>query len=450
LNSRRILILVFTFLVFLAVYFAVYKTSDVRTAIIWSFFVALAGLYCSYWFKQTVLISSSIACIIVLFSLKKCPFYVLSMCLVFIAIIPLPYYFYLKSREIRKEFFARSALLRIRRKKSLLKRKESSEERQKYESDMKRINQLYITGRELFKCVSKEEYAQVILNSIGKKSGVIGCGVFEKTKFNWKMLVSSGVLQNKNLTSYIDSLEFSRNAKRCSVVNSEEFENRAFKMIYWPLKMEDKLLGCVLMVTRREYVDVYIEEGAIFGSQISLGLERINFFSEISEKSRIDGLTGLYLKRYFLQRLGLEMGRERRYRDGFYILMLDLDYFKSVNDKYGHLVGDRVLIAVAKIISSTVRPGDLVGRYGGEEFIVLMPTINIKEVKSIANKIRDFVQEARFRENGAKFNVTISIGISCSSKNSAEPEFIINTADKALYKAKNRGRNQVVLYDEII
>jgi len=448
--NRKILVLIFTFLVLVGLYFAIPSTNAVRNTIIWAFFIALAGLYYSYWFKNIVLISSSVACITVLSSVKEYPFYILSVCLVFTAIIPLPYYFHLKSRKLKKELFAKSTHLKIKREKILLKYKESFDERQKYETNVRRINQLYVVGKELFKCVSKEEYAQIILNSIEKKSGVIGCSVFEKTKFDWKILISSGVLQNKNLISCMDSLKFSKYAKKCTVINNKEFENCAFKIIYWPLKIEDELLGCVLIAVRIEYVAICIEEGAILGSQISLGLKRINFFSEISEKSRIDGLTGLYLRRYFLQRLNLEMEREKRYSDGFYILMLDLDYFKSVNDKYGHLTGDKVLMNIAKTVSSAVRPSDLIGRYGGEEFIILMPMINEKEIKSVANKIKDFVQSVVFQEKGDKFNVTISIGISCNSKNIADPNFIINTADKALYEAKNRGRNQVVLYDEIV
>jgi diguanylate cyclase (GGDEF)-like protein len=358
----------------------------------------------------------------------------------------LPYYFYLKSKNLKKELFERNVLLKIKRKKILLEHKESLAERQRYESNMERIRQFYIIGEKLFKCVSKDEYSQIVLNYIEKKLQTVGCCIFERVKFSWKRLVSSGALRDKS----INSLEFLKDSKKCSIIKNEEFENCDFKMVYWPLKIEDELIGYILILTGIDYADVCVEEGLIFTPQISLCLERINFFSEISEKSRNDGLTGLYLKRYFLQRLDLEMERKKRYNDGFYILMLDLDYFKNVNDRYGHLMGDKVLANIARLILSTVRPGDLVGRYGGEEFIILMPTISREEVKIIANKIKNSVQNVIFKENGNKFNVTISIGIGCNSKNIADINFIINTADKALYKAKNNGRDQVVLYDEIL
>jgi diguanylate cyclase (GGDEF)-like protein len=346
-----------------------------------------------------------------------------------------------------RELSKKNRGLKIKHREILLKYKESCKEKRKYEDSVKRIMQLYVTGRKLFQCVSKEEYAEIVLNFLKKMHGIAGCGIFEKIKFDWSALVCSGVLQNRDLIPYIDSLEFSRDRKYI-IVDNEEFDSCNFKILCWPLKIKSGLLGCVVVVAETKYISRYIEEGSIFAPQISLGLERVNFFHEIYEKSRNDGLTGLYLKRYFLQRLDLEMQREKRYSSGFYILMLDLDYFKRVNDKYGHLIGDKVLAEVAGIILSVVKPGDLVARYGGEEFIILMPVINEKEVKIAAEKIKDSVQHIVFKENGDVFSVTVSIGISCNSRNISDPDFIINAADKALYRAKNRGRNQIVLYNE--
>jgi len=414
---------------------------------VWAFFIALAGLYYSLWYRNAVLIFSGAACFAVLSLAGKCPFSALTACLVFLAVIPLPRYFYLKSKKFIRELSEKNRTLKIKHKEILLKYKESCDEKRKYEDNVKRIMQLYVTGRKLFQCVSKEEYAGIVLNFLKKMPGIVGCGIFEKIKFNWNILVYSGVLQNKNLIPYIESLEFSRDRKYY-IVNSKEFDSRNFKILCWPLEIKSGLLGCVVVVAETKYLSKYIEEGSIFAPQISLGMERVNFFHEISEKSRNDGLTGLYLKRYFLQRLDLEMRRGKRYSSGFYILMLDLDYFKRVNDKYGHLIGDKVLAKVAEVILSAVKPGNLVARYGGEEFIILMPVIDEKEVKITAEKIKDSVQDIIFEENGDIFNVTVSIGISCNSRNISDPNFIINAADKALYKAKNMGRNQVVLYDE--
>ena len=124
--------------------------------------------------------------------------------------------------------------------------------------------------------------------------------------------------------------------------------------------------------------------------------------------------------------------------------MLDIDFFKKVNDTYGHLVGDKVLVAVSKILFKSVRPGDLTGRYGGEEFIVLLPMVSEEQVLQIAENIRSSVQKTKFNENNFTFSVTISIGIAKYNNNTTSND-VISLADKALYEAKQTGRNKIII-----
>ncbi|MCA6072826.1 MAG: GGDEF domain-containing protein [Endomicrobium sp.] len=448
--NRKILNLIYILLTLAVLYFLMPSSGG---AIVWASFISLAGFYYAQWFKKAVFITSSIACAIALFFVKEYPFSTLSACLIFISLIPLPYYFYIKSGKLKKDFSAKIRVLKIKHSEILEKYKESFDERQKYEDETERIIQFYVACKKLSNCAVEEEYVKIILNALDEKARMIGCSILEKIKFEWKLLASSGILKDKDLVPYVHSLKFLGRDKNFNILDSlysKELDNRNFGTIYWPLKIEEELLGCIVIVTEMIDVDRYMEEGLIFAPHISLGLKRINLFDEISEKSRIDGLTGLYLRRYFLNRLDAEIQRDRRYSDGFYILMLDLDRFKNVNDKYGHLTGDKVLASIAKIISSSVRPCDLVGRYGGEEFVVLIPSVNEKEVQFIAQKIKKSVKDAEFEENDEKFNITVSIGISYhSSKSISNSNFVINTADKALYKAKNTGRDRIVMYADM-
>jgi diguanylate cyclase (GGDEF)-like protein len=192
-----------------------------------------------------------------------------------------------------------------------------------------------------------------------------------------------------------------------------------------------------------------MEEGDIFIPQIALGLRRTRLFTEVQERSRVDGLTGLYLRRYFLERFQTEIQRAKRYSGIFSLLMLDIDFFKKINDTYGHIVGDKVLCGISRIFVDNVRPGDLVGRYGGEEFIILIPMSRHEEVTGIAKEINRLVSQKEFSAENEKFGVTISIGISHYPHDGTSLDDILAGADHALYWVKSHGRNGVQEYWKI-
>jgi len=123
--------------------------------------------------------------------------------------------------------------------------------------------------------------------------------------------------------------------------------------------------------------------------------------------------------------------------------MLDIDLFKKVNDTYGHIVGDKVLCGVSRVLVDCVRPGDLVGRYGGEEFVILVPMSPGEEVLRTAEEINRIVSSKEFLADKEKFRVTISIGISHYPRDGASPEDLLSAADQALYWVKGHGRNGV-------
>ncbi len=121
-------------------------------------------------------------------------------------------------------------------------------------------------------------------------------------------------------------------------------------------------------------------------------------------------------------------------------MIIDIDYFKSVNDKYGHNIGDFVIVEISKLLQNNIRQTDTIGRWGGEEFIIILPNTNNIQAKNLAEKLRIIVANNYFVEVGTK---TISVGVSTSLENDTK-DSIIERADSALYKAKNTGRNKVV------
>jgi len=167
-------------------------------------------------------------------------------------------------------------------------------------------------------------------------------------------------------------------------------------------------------------------------------------------RSMTDALTHLFNRREFMPRLEQELLRSQRSQHPFTIIMADIDHFKTINDSYGHTTGDMVLTELAQIFMTLTRDVDMVARYGGEEFIFLLPGIADDIGFNIAERIRAAVENLQLHvKNHAPFHVTISLGISCFPKTAHNENELIEHADKALYAAKNKGRNQTVIFSDM-
>lgn len=158
-----------------------------------------------------------------------------------------------------------------------------------------------------------------------------------------------------------------------------------------------------------------------------------------------DGLTKLYNYRYFIQELERETNRALRFNTAFSVLMIDIDFFKKYNDTYGHMEGDKILRTMADLFTQNTRSTDTVARYGGEEFVIILPGLQKDRAKQIAEKLRKLIEDHDFfNEDIQKHNnLTISIGVATFPDDSKQPGQLLKLADKALYRAKNEGRNRV-------
>jgi diguanylate cyclase (GGDEF)-like protein len=179
------------------------------------------------------------------------------------------------------------------------------------------------------------------------------------------------------------------------------------------------------------------------GNNISVS-ENLKKQQEYKLDATIDELTGLYNRRWLKNILTRQMNRSQRNSEPLSLLMIDVDHFKRVNDNYGHLAGDQVLRAIARIMVNHVRPTDLVARYGGEEFITVLPDINLTAAKVVANRMCRAVSAADMvtAEGTVLPTVTISIGLARMRAGDSMDEFI-RRADAALYLAKKKGRDRV-------
>lgn len=187
-------------------------------------------------------------------------------------------------------------------------------------------------------------------------------------------------------------------------------------------------------------VDDYISkpfDADVFLARVVAILQR---YQELNKLIHYDALTGLYNRRAIEDYLKQELERVRRYQRQMSVLILDLDFFKKVNDSYGHDFGDKVLIAVADVLRANIRGIDYAGRFGGEEFLVIMPETDIQESITVAERLREAVQAVHFKNN---LSITISGGLAAAPKDGMTGDALLKKADIALYMAKEKGRNQI-------
>ena len=172
---------------------------------------------------------------------------------------------------------------------------------------------------------------------------------------------------------------------------------------------------------------------------------------KLEEIATRDGLTGLLNKKAILQVLDSELMRARRHDSTLSLMMLDLDYFKNINDTYGHQAGDTVLVTATELIDKHVRGIDHVGRYGGEEIVIVLPDTSETESVEIAERIRRSLASTQIVVSEFNFvSVTVSIGIAMFPMDGADKDALLNNADQAMYHAKAEGRNRVIKYGDII
>ena len=186
-----------------------------------------------------------------------------------------------------------------------------------------------------------------------------------------------------------------------------------------------------------------VTDAAIYRSMHQAAMKKLEMVS------RVDGLTQLFNRSHWQSRMVEEFSRAGRYLAPLSLIMFDLDHFKSVNDTHGHLGGDAVLVQVAAIIKGALRDSDIPGRYGGEEFGIILPNTNAQGAKVVAQRLRANIESTPVPFEKIQIPVTASLGIAEFRSTITDPEELIANADTALYEAKEKGRNRVVVYEEM-
>jgi len=213
-----------------------------------------------------------------------------------------------------------------------------------------------------------------------------------------------------------------------------------------PLKAGDAVLGTLVLGARepRAYGGEAVRQLEVVAMQAAQSIQRARLFEATERLATTDGLTGLVNHRTFQLRLDEHLAAAQRYGKKLSLLLTDIDHFKSVNDTYGHPIGDVVLRGVAKILQREARTTDVAARYGGEEFALVMPETDLEGALKTAERIRERVGQAVFRTDQGDLKVTLSIGVATFPQDARAKAGLVEIADGGLYHAKRHGRNQTV------
>ncbi len=229
--------------------------------------------------------------------------------------------------------------------------------------------------------------------------------------------------------------------------DSLDFMTRSILCV--PLKSKGKILGVLEVINKID--------GGPFGQkeldllltlvdQAAIAIENSLLYQKATELAITDALTQLYNFRYLHQTLDVEISRAKRYRTEVSLIFLDLDYFKKVNDRYGHLVGSQLLVDVGKFLRDSLRPMDVLCRYGGDEFIAVLPETGPEAAQGTAERLRKGIQDHPFAsDKGEIFNITASFGIASYPKHVKDKNELIQLADQSMYRVKEDTRNAVYM-----
>jgi diguanylate cyclase (GGDEF)-like protein len=224
-------------------------------------------------------------------------------------------------------------------------------------------------------------------------------------------------------------------------------EDASGAWLLYPIVVHDQLLGVAQWIrsSRRPFSHKDILRLDALVPQTAIALENIYIRARMQDAAATDGLTGLWNHRRLYELLREEIRRAVRYQRALAVLMMDVDSFKTFNDTYGHPQGDQLLRVVASVLKSCVRNVDYAGRYGGEEFLIILPETSKEDACSMAERIRSEIEaRACVLIEGQPIHRTISIGVAATPEDASSVDELMQRADEALYRAKRSGKNRVV------
>jgi diguanylate cyclase (GGDEF)-like protein len=321
---------------------------------------------------------------------------------------------------------------------------------------------------ELSRAITSEKQEDVLLfllEKIRERTQAETCTIFLLNDETGELVMekTSGTLRSTSKSSPVKAGEglvgwVQREAKPVLIMNvykdtsfsqrlDREIRHKIRTLISVPIKSRSKILGVLELINKTDDSEFGTEDFANvlrFIDHVALVIERAILYEKMQELVITDDLTKLFNTRYMTRTIEGEVARSNRYRTSVSLIFMDIDYFKNVNDNYGHLVGSKILVEMAQLLIRHLRDVDIVARYGGDEFVIILPQTPPDKAVTTAERIREVVEGNVFlKKEGLNLKLTASFGVASYPEHAKSREDLLRLADEAMYKVKHRTRNGV-------
>lgn len=349
--------------------------------------------------------------------------------------------------------------------------KQKSDELEESGRNLRFISEI---GRTITASLDVEDVLNIVYDSVKRLMDVnlFGVGLYDEAKeiVNFRMIVEESIrlplvdMKVSESDGYVSKCIMGRREiivgdvleEKVEVPDTDRIVTNGIlprSLIYCPLILAGKIIGVMTVQSYHPnaYTQSNVESIKALASYIAIALNNSRTSEELQRKAReldmlskTDPLTGLYNRRYIIEKMEEERTRFRRYGKKFSLIIVDIDFFKRVNDAWGHDCGDYVLLETARQMKQILREQDCLARWGGEEFLIMLPETDAAGAEVLADRLRASIEEKTFEYKKKRISITLTLGI-CEYGNGLSVDDAIMKADNALYEGKNRGRNCVVI-----
>ncbi len=314
-------------------------------------------------------------------------------------------------------------------------------------------------GKALSSQLDLDKLSETALNMLLHHTGSVAGVVITISSGKQRITASHGIQEPQGLLhsqlvnkTYLDKqMKFITTSQEIKVdeelVNKMEIQETCII----PIEFKDEVIGIVLLAATAKFQNDLKWMLKLLSQGLALALKNALIHSQLQEIAVLDGLTGVMNRHFGMKSLKNEFVRSKRSSRPLTILMFDLDHFKQINDTYGHLCGDQILIEVIRVAEKVIRESDIIVRYGGEEFIIICPDIDKKDALHTAQRLCKTIEDHDFTYEQQPIEVTISVGVAYYPYPDVEtPNQLIRHADEALYYSKSHGRNRCTLFGDTL